>query len=156
MASKPVNPRRKTKSRIFVSNDFVFYLLLALHQRRYEDVADFVKEVNLNQFVHSENKYIFHYMVDKIVPDPITKKIPILDIRFILLFLKYDAHPDILDINRETVREKILKLGYKIEGKYLSVYAPKSYPPPLYADEIELKIFNSYRHGQYNLAELSV
>jgi len=105
------------------------YLFLAIHQKDYLGVKRYLSKTNVNHCLSTENQTVFHYLLDRLLIDPKLESLSIRDLRLILLLLECGANPDQQNSNGETIHNRLLKLGYKIDRKYLVRHY--SYKPPL-------------------------
>jgi hypothetical protein len=105
------------------------YLSLAIHQKDYLGVKRYLSKTDVNRCLSNENQTVFHYLLDRIMIDPKSESLPSRDLRLILLLLEYGANPEQKNSTGETVHDRLLKFGYKIDRKYLVRHY--SYRPPL-------------------------
>jgi hypothetical protein len=127
-----------------------YYLFLAIHQKDYLGVKRYLSKTDVNCCLSDEKQTVFHYLLDRLMVDPKLESLSIRDLRLILLLLECGANPNQQNSNGETVHIRLLKLGYKIDRKYLVRHysykppLPPSPPPEtttLYVEDLEKELF---------------
>ena len=114
------------------------FLLVSIHQKDFLSVKRYISNFNVNSHICEESPNIFHYLLDRSTIDSELESLPIRDLRLILLLLSLGADPEKKNLKGETIRDRLLKLGYKIDRKYLvRHYSYKPYLPPSPSSEIE-------------------